>query len=161
LITTGTALENVPPVGVTVIVDVPVAVCPAMVVTVAKVPLTVNVPVLLPPFTVKVTPLEVPPPGVGLNTVTAGVPAAAMSPAGTVTWSCEELKKVGVSAALAPNFTVAPSMKLVPFTVSVKAAPPAALLVGEIVVTAGTGFEPVIVKLNAAELLELKLASPL
>jgi hypothetical protein len=34
--------------------------------------------------------------------------------------------------------------KLVPFTVNVKAIEPAATLVGEIVVTAGTGFAPAV-----------------
>ena len=65
--------------GFTVIGIVTVfGVVPAVAVIVPLPPVNVKVPVL---FTVKVTLLEVPPPGVGLVTVTAGVPAVAMSDA--------------------------------------------------------------------------------
>lgn len=68
----------------------------------------------------------------------------------------------GVSAALVPKFTVAPLTKFVPFTVSVNAAPPAVALDGTRgAVIVGDGFEPVIVKVTGAELLAVKLASPL
>ena len=40
-------------------------------------------------------------------------------------------------------------MKLVPFNVNVNAAPPAPIVVGEIVVSVGTGFAAVIVNVSA------------
>jgi xanthosine utilization system XapX-like protein len=83
-----------------------------------------------------------------------------MSPAGTVTWICVAVIEDGVSAALVPKFTVAPATKFVPVIVKVNAAPPAVALVGEIVVIVGDAV-PVIVKVTAAELLALKVASPL
>ena len=70
-------LPKNPPLGVTVMVDITLA--PAVPVT--ALPPTVKVPVLA--FTVKLTLFEVPPPGAGFVTVTAGVPALAMSAART------------------------------------------------------------------------------
>jgi hypothetical protein len=125
-----------PPLGVTVMVDGPLA--PA--VAVAALPLMVNEPVLV---TVKLTLLEVPPPGAGFVTVTAGVPAVAMSDARMPAVSCVALTKVVVLAAPA-KLTVEAFTKFVPFTVSVNAGPPAAALVGESVVIVGTGLVPAV-----------------
>lgn len=88
---------------------------------------------------VKVTALDVPPPGVGLKTVTLAVPAEAMSEAGIAAVSCVALTKV-VVRALPFQRTVEPLMKFDPLTVNVKAAPPAVAEVGLMVVIAGTGF---------------------
>src|SRR5439155_15522678 len=72
---------------------------------------------------------EIPPPGVGLKTVTAAVPVAAMSLASTWAWSWVLLTKVVVR--LVPfQRTTEVMAKFVPVAVSVKAAPPAAALVG-------------------------------
>jgi hypothetical protein len=90
---------------------------------------------------VKVTLFEVPPAAV---TVTPGVPAAAMSLAGTVTMICVAAMDDGVSAGFVPNFTVAPATKFVPFMVNGNAAPPAVALVGEIVVIVGAGLLPMV-----------------
>src|SRR5271156_3705051 len=49
--------------------------------------------------TVKVTAPDVPPPGVGLNTVTDGVPPLAVSLAGTAAVNCVALTNVVVKAA--------------------------------------------------------------
>jgi hypothetical protein len=59
--------------------------------------------------------------------------------------------EVGVSAGFAPNFTVAPATKFVPFTVNVNAAPPAVALVGAIVVIVGTGLGAVTVTVTAVD----------
>lgn len=126
-----------PPAGVTVTWMVAVlGVVPAVAVIVPLPPLTVNEPVLV---TVKATLLEVPPPGAGFVTVTAGVPAVAMSDARMAAVNWVALTKVVVLAAPA-KFTVEVFTKFVPFTVSVNAGPPAAALVGESVVIVGTGL---------------------
>jgi len=85
---------------------------------------------------VKVKEFEVPPPGVGLVTVTAGVPVEAMLAAGMAAVNCVELTKV-VAGADPPKLTIEAATKFVPLIVSVKAAPPAAVLFGEIVVIVG------------------------
>src|SRR3989338_4433394 len=88
---------------------------------------------------VKVSAVEVPPPGVALNTVTKADPALAMSAARMAAVSCPLLTKVVVR--LDPfQRTTEPVTKFEPFTVSVKAAPPALALVGESELTAGTGL---------------------
>src|SRR5271157_44730 len=79
--------------------------------------------------TLKRTPLDVPPPGPGLTTVTAAVLAAAISEARIFAVSCEPLTKV-VVRALPFQFTTEPETKPVPFTVSVKATPPGAAVSG-------------------------------
>ena len=144
---TVTAPEN-PPVRVTVIVEFPVDVvpaAPAAVVTVALPAVCVKVPVEV---TVKVTLLEVPPPGVGFVTVTAGLPEVAMSDARMEAISWVALTKV-VALAAPPKFTVEVFTKFVPFTVRVNAGPPAVALVGESVVIVGTGLlDWVIVKVG-------------
>src|SRR5262245_12201714 len=79
--------------------------------------------------TVKVRALEVPPPGVGLTTVTWGVPAAATSAAviDAVTW----VPLTRVVVRLFPfHLTVVPVTKLLPLTVRVNPPPPAAALPG-------------------------------
>jgi hypothetical protein len=87
---------------------------------------------------VKFTGLEAPPPGAGLVTVTASVPVEAMLEAGIAAVSCVELTSVVVGAA-PPKLTVEDATKFVPVIVSVKAAPPASALFGEIAVTVGVG----------------------
>ena len=85
---------------------------------------------------VKIIALEVPPPGAGLVTVTAGVPAEAMLAAGMAAVNCVELTKV-VASADPPKLTIEAATKFVPLIVSVKAALPATALFGEIVVIVG------------------------
>ena len=79
------------------------------------------------------------PPGPGFVTVTVAVPAVAISAAVIVAVSCVALMNVVV---LAPplNFTTEVDTKPVPFTVRVKATPPAFALVGESEVTVGAGL---------------------
>ena len=92
--------------------------------------------------------LEVPPPGPPLNTVTDAVPALLMSIA--VIAAVTLLAFTNVVVRFDPfHFTLEPEMKFVPFTVSVKAAPPAMALLGERVVAVGTGL--LIVKVIAEE----------
>ena len=85
---------------------------------------------------VKFIALEVPPPGAGLVTVTAIVPAEAMLAAGMAAVNCVELRNL-VAGADPPKLTIEAATKFVPLIVSVKAAPPAAALFGEIVVIVG------------------------
>jgi xanthosine utilization system XapX-like protein len=88
---------------------------------------------------VKVCAPEVPPPGAGLVTVTFTEPAVAMSVARIAAVICVALTKV-VALAAPLKFTTDEELKFVPFTVSVKPAPPAVALVGEIDVVVGTGL---------------------
>jgi hypothetical protein len=90
---------------------------------------------------VKLIALEVPPPGAGLVTVAAGVPVEAMLAAGMAAVNCVELTKV-VAGVDPPKLTVEAATKFAPLIVSVKAAPPATVLVGEIVVIVGVGLDP-------------------
>jgi hypothetical protein len=85
---------------------------------------------------VKVIAFEVPPPGAGLVTVTADVPAEAMLEAGMAAVNCMELTNVAVAAA-PPKLTIDDATKFVPLIVSVKAAPPAAAVFGEMDVIVG------------------------
>jgi hypothetical protein len=82
---------------------------------------------------------DVPPPGTGLVTVTVAVPAVAMSAAVIAAVSCVALTNVVVLAAPL-NFTTDADTKPVPFTVRVKAAPPAVALVGAREVSVGAGL---------------------
>ena len=75
---------------------------------------------------VNVCPFDVPPPGVGLKTVTGKLPAVSRSPAGIAALSCVELMNVVVRALLL-KLTTEPDMKPEPFTVRVRPAPPAVL----------------------------------
>jgi len=88
---------------------------------------------------VNVCALDVPPPGLGLTTVIDAVPAVATRDAGTVAASwVEETKLVARGAPF--QFTVEVETKLVPFTVKMKSALPAAIQVGLIEVVVGTGL---------------------
>jgi len=88
---------------------------------------------------VKVNPDEVPPPGVGLNTVTVAVPAVAMFAAGTV--AVNLVAETYVVVRLVPfHLTTDDEMKLLPFTVKVNAVPPAVAEEGLNEVAAGTGL---------------------
>jgi hypothetical protein len=90
---------------------------------------------------VKLIALEVLPPGPGLVTVTAGVPVEAMLAAGMAAVNCVELTKV-VAGSNPPKLTIEAVTKFVPLIVSVKAAPPATALFGEILVIVGVGSDP-------------------
>jgi hypothetical protein len=87
----------------------------------------------------KVTAPEVPPPGVGFETVTLVVPVLDISVAGTCAVICVALTNVVVSA-VPFQLTVAPETNPVPVAVSVKAAPPTVVLVGETDVNVGTAL---------------------
>ena len=79
---------------------------------------------------------DAPPPGAGFVTVTLNVPAVAISAAVMDAVTCVELTNV-VAAAVPLKFTADVETKFVPFTVSVKVAPPAVAVVGESDVIAG------------------------
>ncbi len=79
--------------------------------------------------------------GAGLVTVTAGVPVEAMLAAGMAAVNCVELTKV-VATADPPKPTIEAATKFVPLTVSVKAALPATIVFGEIVVIVGVELDP-------------------
>ena len=72
-------------------------------------------------------------------TVTFAVPAVAISAAVIAAVNCVALTNVVVLAAPL-NFTTDVDTKPVPFTVRVKAAPPAVALVGEREVSVGAGL---------------------
>ena len=91
------------------------------------------------PVIVNVAELDVPPPGVGLNTVTLAVPADAISVLLICAVSCPLLTNV-VVRGLPFQLTTELDTKFDPFTVSTKLAPPTAVYEGLIVVMAGTGF---------------------
>src|SRR5207247_10549414 len=88
---------------------------------------------------VNVTEPDVPPPGVGLNTVTAAVPVAAMSLAGIAAWSCVLLTNV-VVRLLPFQRTTDDARKFVPVTVSVNAPLPTAAVLGGMELAVGTGW---------------------
>lgn len=89
-------------------------------------------------FTVKVWEVEVPPPGAGLNTATEEVPAVAISLAGTMAVSLEELTKVVVESRPL-NFTTESVTKLAPFAVKVNSGSPTTLETGSIESRVGIG----------------------
>jgi hypothetical protein len=103
-----------------------------------------------PPLILKFTGFELPTPGAGLVTHTCTVPAVAIAAASMDAVNCMELTNV-VVRAVPPNVTNEAETKFVPFTVSVKAAPPATALSGEIVVIVGTGLPPLMVKFTGFE----------
>jgi hypothetical protein len=74
----------------------------------------------------------------GFVTITDATPAEAIAAAGIAAVNCVELMNV-VWRANPPKLTADPETKLAPFTVSVKSAPPAGVLFGEIADTAGIG----------------------
>ena len=94
---------------------------------------------------VNVSELLVPPPGKGVNRVTAAVPGAVILVAGTVADNWVVLIKVVVSV-LPFHLIVVPLMKLVPSTVSIKEALPAVALLGVKTLSIGTGLLGVMVK---------------
>ena len=98
---------------------------------------------------VTVSEFDVPPPGAGLTTVTAAVPEMAMSLAVIAAVNCVALTKV-VVRALPFHWATDVLMKFVPFSVRVKAGPPAPVDVGASEVSVGTGlFVAVTLKLTA------------
>jgi hypothetical protein len=88
---------------------------------------------------VKVREPEVPPPDAGLNTVTAAVPAVAMSTAPMAAVNCVAETKV-VARAEPFHCTTEVETRLLPLTVSVKAVPPAVAEEGFRPETVGTGL---------------------
>lgn len=78
---------------------------------------------------VNVTAFDVPPPGAGFVTVTAGVPAVATSLAEIGAVNCVALTNV-VVFVLPLNFTIEVLTKFEPLTVSVNAVDPAAIVDG-------------------------------
>ena len=99
---------------------------------------------------VNVCALDVPPPGVGVKTVTGMVPAVAMSLAEIAAVSCVLLTNVVVRLLLFQRMTDVIA-KFVPVAVTVNAAPPAVALVGEIEPRVGTGFVDVIMNVTDPE----------
>ena len=99
---------------------------------------------------VNVLAAEVPPPGVGLNTVTKAVPAVAMSAAVICAWSWVLLTNVVIRFVPFQRITDVMA-KFDPVAVSVKAAPPATTLVGLIEVSVGAGFVAVMVNVAALD----------
>jgi len=96
---------------------------------------------------VKVWVPDVPPPGVGVKTVTGTVPAAAMSLAEIVVVSCVLLTNEVIRGLPFQRMTDVIA-KFVPVAVNVNAPPPAVTLVGEIELRVGTGFVAVIVNVT-------------
>jgi len=89
---------------------------------------------------VKSTMFDVPPPGVGVNTLTGTEPASAMSTELIPARSWVAL--TNVVARLTPfQRTTDDPTKPLPFTVSVKLEPCAAALEGERLATTGTGLD--------------------
>jgi hypothetical protein len=92
-----------------------------------------------------VIPLDVPPPGVGVNTLTWGVPTEAISAAGIVTTSCVTLTNVVAGLVMVPlasfHWTAEQGTKLFPVTFKLNAAVPAVARAGESEVMAGRGSE--------------------
>ena len=88
---------------------------------------------------VNVCAFDVPPPGAAFTTVTEAVPPVLMSDEGTVAVTLVLVTKVVVKVELF-QCTTEPETKFDPLTVSVKEAPPAVALVGEIEVVAGNGL---------------------
>ena len=99
---------------------------------------------------VKAEAVEVPPPGVGLKTVTWAVPAVAMSVDVIAAVSCEALTYV-VDRADPFQFTTEAFSKPEPLTVRLKAAPPEVALEGDRVVMVGTGFGALMVNADGVE----------
>jgi hypothetical protein len=90
-------------------------------------------------FTVRESAAEVPPPGAEFATVTERVPGEATSLAGMAALSWVLLTKVVVR--LEPlTWTTDPLTKFVPFTVRLKAELPAVTVLGEMLLSDGTGL---------------------
>jgi hypothetical protein len=91
---------------------------------------------------------ETPPPGLGLNTLTANVPTEAISMACTCAVKFVESTNV-VGRSLPLTRTTEPFTKSVPVSESTKAGSPALTVVGEILLKTGNGF--CIARLNEFE----------
>src|SRR5437762_6005479 len=89
--------------------------------------------------TLSVCPLDVPPPGVGLKTVTVLVPVEATSVPGIVADSCVELRNVVVRFDPFTRTTEF-ATKLVPLTVSARPPFPSVTVAGTMLVVVGTGL---------------------
>lgn len=98
---------------------------------------------------VKVTAPDVPPPGVGLKTVTLALPPVATSAAVILAVSCVLLPPNEVVRLLPFHRTTEFAKKLVPVTVSVKALLPATTVLGARVVRVGDGL--LMVKVSALD----------
>ena len=103
---------------------------------------------------------DVPPPGVGLTTVTDAVPAVKTSVAGTVAVNCVALTKIVVSG-VPFHCTTDPFTKLLPFTVRVNAKSPPVAKVGVSEVGKGKGLGAIMFSVKIGEVLPEKLTSPL
>src|SRR5207249_3071331 len=101
-----------------------------------------------PALTGRLSAADVPPPGAAVVTVTLAMAATARSVAGIAAVSWVALTNVVVRVAPF-HLTVLPLTKLLPVTVSVKAAPPVVALAGDSVVNVGVGL--VMVNVCAAE----------
>jgi len=121
------------------------AAAPAVAV-VGEIPPTVGASAL----TVNGLPLEVPPPGAGVTTVTKTVPSVATCNDVTCAVSSVALTNV-VASAVVPHFTVDALVKFAPVTVSGNAAAPVVAVVGEIPLIVGAGGGALIVKVSAPE----------
>jgi len=91
-------------------------------------------------FIVNVWPADVPPPGSGLKTVTAAVPAVAILAAGTTEDVSEELEGFAQSANLAKKADKQPATKFEPATTNGNDGPPAPADDGAMPLSTGTGF---------------------
>jgi hypothetical protein len=89
--------------------------------------------------TVKLTAFDVPPPGAGVFTVMGKFPAAAISETRICAVNLVALTNA-VVRAVPLNRTTELFLKFVPLTVNVNASSPPVLLVGDSVVTVGTGL---------------------
>jgi hypothetical protein len=103
-----------------------------------------------PPLILKFTEFELPPPSAGFVTNTCALTAVATAAASTDAVRLVELTNV-VVRAVPPNVINEAGTKFVPLTVSVKAAPPATALFGEIRAIVGTGLPPLMVKFTEFE----------
>ena len=89
--------------------------------------------------TVRSTAFEVPPPGLGVTTLTGNVPAVVSCAAGMTAVNCVGLPKV-VASEIPPRCAVDCGVKLVPVTVSVVSELPMFTVVGEIELRVGAGL---------------------
>ena len=96
---------------------------------------------------VKIEILELPPPGVPLKTVILADPALTTRGAAMAAVNCIEFTNEVVRAEPF-HLTTDPLIKLVPFTVRVKAGLPAVVFAGEMDIIAGTGLLPAVVMMK-------------
>src|ERR1700722_15006759 len=98
----------------------------------------------------KVAAFEVPPPGVGLTTVTPALPAFVRSKAGISAVSCGALQE-GAASAGPFQWTAEVATKSLPLTVRVIAMPAADALDGERKLSDGIGFTAVMMNVATLE----------